>query len=44
MALTVGKRKRGRLEKLWSDCMNEDINSIGAVGEDDVQDRASWRK
>jgi len=43
MALTVGKRKRARSKRRWSDCTKEDLNSIGAVDED-TQDRVSWRK
>jgi len=41
MALTVGKTKRGRSKRRWSDYTKEDLHSIiGAVGTD-AQDSVS---
>lgn len=41
--MTVGKRKRGGPKRRWSDCTKEELNSIGAVGED-AKDRVGEKE
>jgi len=42
MAMSVGKRKRGRPKRRWSECNQEELESIGAVPTD-AADRSKWR-
>jgi len=42
MELEVGRRKRGRPKRRWSDCTREDLKSVGA-DEDDARDRTRWK-
>jgi len=41
MAMSVGKRKRGRPKRRWSECNREELESIGAVPTD-AADRSKW--
>ena len=38
-----GKRKRGRPKRRWCDNIKEDLEEIGAAG-DDAKDRDKWRR
>jgi len=41
MVMSVGKRKRGRMKRRWSDSNWEDLESIGVVATD-AADRSKW--
>ena len=37
-----GRRRRGRPEQRWIDCVKSDMRAIGAA-EEDVHDRTGWK-